>query len=186
MPIKIYIDQGHGPGGVNGGAEGFGLVEQDVTYQVGKYLESLLNNTPGYEARVSRPTAETILGYNTSTSLTARVNDANDWGADYFISIHCNASTNPDYNGSEVYVYSEASKAYPLGESILAQIVKQVGTRNNGMQINRRLYVLRRTYMPSLLIELAYITNYEDAQKLKNDQFLFAQAIYDGIRLQLG
>lgn len=187
MAIKIYIDQGHGPGGVNGGAEGlFGLVEQDVTYQVGKYLESLLNNTPGYEAKVSRPTPETILGYNTSTSLIARVNDANEWGANYFISIHCNAAENPEYNGTEVYVYSQISRAYPLAQEILAQIVKQLGTKNNGVLVRQNLYVLRRTFMPSLLVELGYITNPSDAEKLMNNQFEFAQAIYDAIRIQLG
>ena len=34
MAIKIYIDQGHNPEGINAGAEGFGIREQDVTYQV--------------------------------------------------------------------------------------------------------------------------------------------------------
>ena len=186
MAIKIYIDQGHGPGGVNGGAEGFGLVEQDITFQVGIYLENLLNGTPGYEAKVSRSTETTILGYNTSSSLTARVNDANQWGADYFISLHCNAATNPTYNGTEVIVFSKSSPAYPLANSILEQIVLQLGTKNNGVVERTNLYVLRRTQMPSLLVELAFITNYNDAQKLKNDQFAFAQAIYDGIRITLG
>ncbi len=182
---RIYIDQGHSRT-VNQGAVGFGLYEQDVVWQVGMYLAELLNNTPGYEARVSRPTIDTALGYSNSTSLAARVADATAWGADYFISIHANASTNPEYNGSEVYIYSEASRSYPLAESILNQIVAEVGTRNNGIHVNPRLYVLRRTPMPSLLVELAYITNPSDAEKLRNNQFEFAQAIYDGIRIQLG
>lgn len=185
MP-RIFIDQGHGPGGINGGAEAFGLVEQDVTYQVGKYLESLLNNTPGYTATVSRPTSTTILGTDTPSSLRARVDAANAWGADYFISIHCNANENPAINGTEVYVYSEISRAYQLGESILTQIVAEVGTKNNGMFVRKNLYVLRRTFMPSLLVELAYLTNLQDNEKLRNNQFEFAQAIYDGIRIQLG
>ena len=185
MAIKIYIDQGHSRT-VNAGAVGFGLFEQDIVWQVGMYLADLLNNTPGYEARVSRPTIDTSLGYNNTTSLAARVADANAWGADYFISIHANASTNPEYNGSEVYVFSNVSRSYPLAQSILNQIVAEVGTKNNGVQISPRLYVLRRTAMPSLLVELAYITNASDAEKLRNNQFEFAQAIYDGIRIQLG
>jgi len=185
MP-KIFIDQGHNPGGINGGAEALGLVEQDVTYQVGKYLEVLLNNTPGYEAMVSRPTEDTILGTDTPSSLRARVDAANAWGADYFISIHCNANVNPAINGTEVYVYNEISRAYPLGEAILTQIVAEVGTKNNGMFVRPTLYVLRRTYMPSLLVELAYLTNPQDNEKLRTNQFGFAQAIYDGIRIRLG
>ncbi|KXL52687.1 N-acetylmuramoyl-L-alanine amidase LytC precursor [Anaerotignum neopropionicum] len=185
MAIKIYIDQGHSRG-VNAGAEGFGLYEQDVVWQVGMYLADLLNNTPGYEARVSRPTIDTVLGYNNSTSLAARVADANAWGADYFISIHTNASTNPSYNGSEVYIYSDLSPSLPLAETILQQLVAEMGTKNNGIFLSPRFYVLRRTQMPSLLVELAYITNAQDAEKLRNNQFEFAQAIYDGIRIQLG
>jgi len=186
MAIKIYIVQGHSRGGINGGAEGFGLVEQDIVFQVGLYLANLLNNTPGYEARLSRPEIETILGYNNTTSLAARVADANNWGADYFMSIHTNASVDPSYNGTEVYIFNELSQSYPLAQSILNQIVAEVGTRDNGVRVNPRLYVLRRTNMPSLLIELAYITNPSDAEKLRNNQFEFAQAIYDGIRIELG
>ncbi|WP_352399129.1 N-acetylmuramoyl-L-alanine amidase [Anaerotignum sp.] len=185
MAIRIYIDQGHSRG-VNAGAEGFGLVEQDVVFQVGLYLATLLNNTPGYEARLSRPDIDTVLGFNNSTSLAARVADANNWGADYFMSIHTNASVDPNYNGTEVYIYNELSQSYPLALSILNQIVAEVGTRDNGVRVNPRLYVLRRTTMPSLLIELAYITNPQDAEKLRNNQFEFAQAIYDGIRIELG
>lgn len=185
MAIKIYIDQGHNRG-INAGAEGFGLYEQDVVWQVGMYLADLLNNTPGYEAKVSRPTIDTVLGYNNSTSLAARVADATYWGADYFISIHNNASVDPSYNGTEVYIYSEVSKSYPLAQSILNQIVAEVGTRDNGVRVNPRLYLLRRNAMPALLIELAYITNPQDAEKLRNNQFDFAQAIYDGIRIELG
>mgnify|MGYP002246509160 CR=1 FL=1 len=43
MAIKIYIDQGHNPEGINAGAEGFGIREQDVTYQVGRFLYDILS-----------------------------------------------------------------------------------------------------------------------------------------------
>ena len=56
MAIKIYIDQGHNPSGANTGAEGFGVYEQDVTYQVGVYLAELLNANTNFEARLSRNT----------------------------------------------------------------------------------------------------------------------------------
>jgi N-acetylmuramoyl-L-alanine amidase len=86
MATKIFIDQGHNPQGVNAGAEGLGLREQDITYDVGIYLRDILNEDPRFEARVSRPTPETVLGTSNATSLAARVNAANDWPADYFLS----------------------------------------------------------------------------------------------------
>ncbi len=181
MPIKIFIDQGHNPYGINAGAEGNGLKEQDITYNVGIYLARYLNDDYRFSAMTSRKTPDEILGTNNTTSLRARVEMANNWPADYFISIHVNASENPALNGSEVYVYSENSPAYDMGTDILNSIVEIVGTRNNRVRISRTLFVLRRTTMPAMLVELGYITNYEDAIQLRDNQRLFAYAIYRGI-----
>ena len=52
---------------------------------------------------------------------------------------------------------------------------------NNQVRINPGLYVLRRTSMPAILVELAYITNAGDAQKLREEQYNFAYGIYLGI-----
>lgn len=95
MAIKIFVDQGHNPSGPNTGAEGSGLLEQDVTYAVGVYLADLLRADPRFEVRLSRSTPEEILGTSNATSLAERVRLANEWPADYFISIHCNANVNP-------------------------------------------------------------------------------------------
>ena len=178
---KIYIDQGHNPKGINAGAEGFGLREQDINYAVGIRLRDILQADGRFEVRVSRPTPETSLGTGNATSLAARVNGANEWGADYFISIHCNASENPAANGSEVYVFRDTGAAADLAAAVLAAIVARVGTKDNGVRVNPALYVLRRTRMPAILVELAYITNAEDVQKLQNDRYAFAYAIYEGL-----
>ena len=194
MAIKIFVDQGHNPSGPNTGAEGSGLLEQDVTYAVGVYLADLLRADPRFEVRLSRSTPEEILGTSNATSLAERVRLAsatlilssqvrlaNEWPADYFISIHCNANVNPAINGTEVYVYRENTQAYWLAQHVLAGIVARVGTRDNGVRVRPSLYVLRRTQMPAILVELAYLTNTSDAMKLENDPFGFAQGIYNGL-----
>lgn len=181
MAIKIFIDQGHNPENVNAGAEGNGLREQDITYNVGIYLRDLLNNDYRFDAITSRNTPSEILGFNNTSSLQERVNRANNWGADYFISIHANAAENPSFNGSEIFVYNFGTPVYYMAEDILEEITEQVGTKNNGVKINKTLFVLRRTKMPAMLIELAFITNSQDAEKLRNNQYQFASAIYDGI-----
>lgn len=186
MAIKIFIDQGHNPEGINAGAEGNGIREQDITYPVGIYLRDILNQDGRFEARTSRNSPDEVLGTSNATSLASRVNMANSWPADYFISIHCNANTNPTVNGSEVYVYRADSVAGQLARFVLDAIVERVGTKDNGVRENPSLYVLRRTSMPAILVELAYVTNDEDAQKLINDQYAFAYAIYEGIVGYLG
>lgn len=181
MAIKIFVDQGHNPGGINGGAVGNGLLEDEINYMVGRYLGDLLERDSRFEVRLSRNSPDEILGTSVATSLATRVRMANEWPADYFISIHCNANVNPNYNGTEAYVYSTEGEPYVMGEYIVDEIVRRLGTKNNGVLINTSLYVLRRTDMPAVLVELAYITNSEDAEKLETRQYDFAYAIYSAL-----
>jgi N-acetylmuramoyl-L-alanine amidase len=187
LAIKIFIDQGHNPSGFfNSGAEANGVTESEVNYQVGIYLRDLLNNDNRFEARVSRPEPTTVLGTNNTTSLRERVRLANEWPANYFISIHCNSNPNPAINGTEVYIYQYGTQANWLASQVMNGITQMVGTRNNGIRINQSLYVLRRTNMPSILTELAYLTNISDAQKLRDNQYQFAYGIYLGFMRYFG
>ena len=186
MAIKIYVDQGHNPENPNAGAEGNGLREQDITYRVGAALAELLRANPDYEVRLSRPTPTAALGSSNTTSLRARVNDANAWGADYFISIHTNASDNPQARGIEAFAYARPSRAFSLGESILTSLSAATGQRNRGMQVRPGLYVLRKTAMPAVLVEIGFISNPEEAALMNNNPELFARGIYNGIVAELG
>ena len=186
MPIRIFIDQGHNPSGANAGAEGFGLREQDITYAVGVMLADLLRADERFDVRLSRNTPTEQLGTSNATSLAARVRAANEWPADYFISIHANANENPAINGSEVYVYRMYTQSWYLAEYILKAMVEAVKTKDNGVRVNPSLYVLRRTNMPAVLVELAYLTNPTDAGKLKNNQEDFARGIYNGLLAYFG
>lgn len=181
MAIKIFIDQGHNPSGPNTGAEGNGLKEQDITYIVGRYLYDLLISNGNFEARLSRNSPTEVLGTSNLTSLQTRVNAANNWGADYFISIHVNGSTNPSANGTEAYVYADDTQSYFLAEHMVNAIVERMGTVKRGVFARPSLYVLRKTEMPAVLMELAYISNFSDAQKLRDDPYGFAYAMYTGI-----
>ena len=88
VAIKIYIDQGHNPINPNAGAEGNGLREQNIVYEIGQRLAALLRENANFDVRLSRPTPQTQLGSSNASSLAERVRDANTWGADYFISLH--------------------------------------------------------------------------------------------------
>ena len=187
LAINIFIDQGHNPSGFfNSGAEANGLTESEINYQVGIYLRDLLNNDPRYEARVSRPTPTTVLGTDNSSSLSERVRMANEWPANYFISIHCNSNPNPAINGTEVYILQYFTEANWFAEQVLNGITETVGTKNNGIRVNKSLYVLRRTRMTAILVELGYLTNLSDAEKLRDNQYLFALGIFRGINKYFG
>ena len=186
MAIKIYIDQGHNPVNPNAGAEGNGLREQNIVYTIGQELATLLRANGNFEVRLSRPTPETQLGTSNATSLAARVNDANSWGADYFISLHNNASELAAATGSEAFAYSRNSRGFALGEDILAGLAAETGLPNRGMFTRPSLYVLKRTNMPAVLVELGFITNSRDARLMNEQPQLFARGVYDGILAYLG
>ena len=181
MVIKIFIDQGHNPRNPNAGAEGSGLREQDIVFRIGILLDSLLRQNGNFETRLSRPTESTQIGSSNSESLRLRVNDANLWGADYFISLHTNASSIPSATGIEAFAYSSPSAAFSLGEDILRELSAATGLSNRGMKVRPGLYVLRRTAMPAVLVELGFITNPGDAALMNENPGLFARGIYQGI-----
>ncbi len=182
MAIKIYIDQGHNPRDYNTGAEGGGYFEQDITYRIGSLLNGLFSNNPNFETRLSRPTADTILGVSNNTSLRVRVQQANAFGADLFLSLHTNASVNESANGAECLVYSrESTVAYNVSLDILEQMTLITGLRNRGIVERPGLYVLRRTSMPAVVVEMGFISNPSDRDLLVNSPNLFATGIYRGV-----
>jgi N-acetylmuramoyl-L-alanine amidase len=182
MSIKIYVDQGHNPRDFNTGAEGNGLYEQDITYDVGVRLAELLKRNPEFEVKLSRPDPDTVLGTSNSTSLSERVRDANSWGADVFLSLHTNASERESATGSEALVFSKSSRVSPeLAEDILEELTLSTGLRNRGVIERPGLYVLRRTDMPAVLVEMGFISNPQDAELMVESPELFARGIYRGI-----
>ncbi len=179
--IKIFIDQGHNPKNPNAGAEGNGYREQDLVYEIGRQLAELLRANGNFEVRLSRPTPTTQLGTSNASSLRERVEAANSWGADYFISLHANASTVQSATGSEGYVYSLQSAATPLARAIVRRISEATGEPDRGVFARPTLYVLRRTRMPATLIELGFITNPAEARLMAESPGLYARAVYRGI-----
>ena len=180
MATKIYIDQGHNPVNPNAGAEGNGYREQDISYAVGIRLSDILTSL-GFETRLSRNDPDEIIGTSNQSSLSFRVNDANAWGADYFISLHTNAASSPAATGTEALVYSIPSRSSNLASSILDSLTPLTGLPDRGVIARPGLYVLRRTKMPAVLVEMGFITNRRDAELMANSPELFARGVYLGI-----
>lgn len=181
MAIKIYIDQGHNPVNPNAGSEGNGLREQDVVYRIGQLLAERLRSDDRFEVRLSRPTPTTQLGTSNATSLAVRVDEANRWGADYFVSLHTNASDNSTASGVETLAYSRETRGYGLAQAIQRDVVAVTGLPDRGVKLRPGLYVLRKTQMPAVLAELGFITNPGDAALLSGSPELFVEGLYRGI-----
>jgi N-acetylmuramoyl-L-alanine amidase len=184
MAFKICCDAGHNWSGVDTGASGNGLREQDITFFIANKLAKRLREY-GIEVIETRPTLETNLGYDLNSSLQARCDIANKAKADYFISIHTNSASNSSANGTETLVYALGGKAEQLAKSIQTNLVNTLKTSDRGVKV-QNVKVLRSTNMPAVLIETAFISNPNDANILANRQGDIIEAITKGICEFLG
>ncbi len=161
VTMKIFIDPGHG--GDNPGAIApTGLEEATVNLDVSLRLGNILTER-GYQVNYSRTT-------NINVSLSERARLANLWGADYFVSIHCNSATNPTYNGTESFYYRNGTVAQRFAQTVNTALVRQTGLVDLGVKA-RNLAVLRLTAMPAILVELAFLSNPREAALLASESF---------------
>lgn len=167
----VFIDPGHG--GKDPGAIGInGLQEKDVILPVSLYIAQYLEQQ-GIRVMMARNSDYFV-------SLQGRTDMANRAGADVFVSIHANSMGmgRPDVNGLEVYYFGSRG----LSDAIYRSIVRTINVRERGVR-KARFYVLRNSRMPSTLVEMGFVTGYEDSSKLgdPNYQRQMAQAIAQGI-----
>lgn len=182
----VVIDAGHG--GSDPGAIGYDseenplLYEKNVNLNVSRQVYNLLK-TNGVNVYMTRTDDKYV-------SLSERTEYANELGADLFISIHCNAYETTDMNGTLVMHHTDESNAEKYGVSgrivannILRYLPKALDTENKGRVNGNAMYVIRKADMPSVIVELAFITNADDRAKLANSSYrsAAAEAIVKGI-----
>lgn len=172
----VVIDAGHG--GANPGAVYNGRQEKDDALALALAVGGILEAN-GIDVFFTRTTDIYETPYQ-------KAMEANDIGADYFISIHRNSSPYPNqYTGIESLVYNRYSEAARMAYSINAQL-EEVGFVNHGVQERPNLVVLNRTKMPAVLVEVGFINNDKDNQLFDERFDDIAQAIANGIIQAIG
>lgn len=180
----IVIDPGHGYGKVVGkldpGAIG-NVTEQSVNLAVSKILEQKLTAMGATVVRL-KTESEFIL---TETRPTV----ARSYGADMFISLHCNSVTNEQAHGVEVYYFTPFSQ--PLAKYINDNLVSYYdnkvyadGTNSNRGDKYSYYWVTLQQDFPSVLVEMGFITNERECMVMANPthQDSIAQSIADGVK----
>ena len=115
-------------------------------------------------------------------SLSERVRIANEADSDLFISIHQNTHKDKNVSGTETFYYPGDRAGKRLAECIQESLLKFLGRKNRGVK-EANFYVLRETNMASVLVEVVFITNLEEACILEDESFLkkTAEGILSGI-----
>jgi N-acetylmuramoyl-L-alanine amidase len=170
--VVIMVDPGHG--GKDSGAPGLGgLLEKDVVLPISQRIAAVLEQN-GVQAVLTRNSDYFV-------ELQGRVDMAERANADLFVSIHANSvGARRDVNGLETYYYDSG---YGLARTVHSTILQSIPTlRDRGVR-KARFYVLRKSSMPSILVETGYMTGGEDNPRLGNPEYQnrMAEAIAHGI-----
>lgn len=174
--LRVFINPGHDLE-IDPGTDGNGLVERYVASDVGKALSQILTEI-GYPNQVLQ--SNNLNGEDPSRPNVCAT--ANNGDYDIFVSIHCNGSENPNARGTETLVYElNGGKACILANCIQKQIVDSLGMVDRGVKERADLCVLRETSMPAVLVEIAFLSNADDAIKIRTKLREFARAIARGI-----
>ena len=174
----ICLDPGHG--GSDPGALGpTGTMEKDNTLAIALLLKEKLEKT-GATVVMTRD-SDTEVADAGATELNARVEVANQSEVDLFISIHNDAFTSNSAAGTTTFHYGNKD-SIKLATLIQQSLVEQLGTKNRGARF-ASFYVLRYTNMPSVLIEVAFISNIVEEMLLSSvdGRDNAAESICDGI-----
>ncbi|WP_147534444.1 N-acetylmuramoyl-L-alanine amidase [Bacillus marasmi] len=163
--VKIFIDPGHG--GSDPGAVGNGLQEKNLTLQIASAIRNiLLNEYVGVEVLMSRSGDQTL-------SLSQRTNAANNWGANYYLSIHINSGGG---TGFESFIYpGVGAPTTTYRNAVHDEVLKLVSFNDRGKK-TANFHVLRETRMDAVLTESGFIDHINDAAKLRSASFIDALA----------
>lgn len=178
----IVIDPGHGgsdPGAI--GAQG--LQEKTVNLAVALKTQALLEKA-GAKVIMTRTSDVDVYKPNSTAAdeLKARSTIANNNKADVFVSIHSNAAGNREAGGTSTYYYRKTDYDTLLATTV-QQSLLQAGKRFDRKANAANFYVNKRTLMPAVLVEMAFLTNAEEERLLGDPKFQqkMAQGIVDGL-----
>lgn len=168
--MKIFINAGHGgtdPGAVSRNK----IKEADIAKNIAKLICAKLKaNSIEYEFYQQK---------KHYFEISKKENESN---SDLFISIHCNSAVNPNACGTETLYCLNSLKGKKFAEITQAKLIAKTGLLNRGIKPRNDIHVLNRTKSPAILIELAFLSNYNEEKMLVNQPEIFACAILDAIK----
>lgn len=168
--VKFFINPGHGgkdPGKVSAN----GLKESEICANIAEILAKRMKLN-GYQFKV----------YQQKDSLYDVSKESNKYGADIFISIHCNSAVDPKANGTETWYYKYSIKGEQIAKVMQEELIRHLGLRDRGIKSNETFHVLKRTNACAILIETAFLSNPKEEKFLKENQEKIANAIWEGIK----
>lgn len=144
-----------------------GIPEYVTVLEISLQLRDLLEAL-GAEVLMTRET------HDVDVSNQERAIMMNEWGADLVLRMHCNGSTDPFVSGMGMYVRMTGAcykESYALAQSLLKHMVAETGAKKAGI-FQRNTYTgLNWSEVPSVLVEMGYMTNPDEDVKLNSAEY---------------
>ncbi|MGB4609032.1 MAG: N-acetylmuramoyl-L-alanine amidase [Saccharofermentanales bacterium] len=189
-PKSVYLDPGHG--GIDSGAFYNGIREETLNLKIADLVKTGLEKL-NYRVIMSRTS-------DVYKDIYDRAADANSKQPDIYVSVHNNAATNSYANGIATFYYKYSKESPPvinkekhndpvrveesrkLAEELHRILINDTGAVDQGV-LRNAFVVLRETKMPAVLLELGFMSNPAELQKLKTSQYqkILANAVVKGI-----
>ncbi len=184
LPVNakvVILDAGHG--GWDPGKTGTqGDNEKNINLQIAQKLKQYLEQG-GAVVYMTRNSDE-ALGQKKGEDMKERKRIANESEGDIFVSIHQNAFPKGSAKGAQVFYHKQSQEGKKLAEEIQKSLKKYVDDENTReIKENTNYYILKKTELPSALVECGFLSNLEEEKKLNTEEYQqkVAWAIYVGI-----
>lgn len=174
LSALVVLDPGHG-GSADGAVYG-GVAEKDLNLAIASQAARLLEEA-GLTVLMTRRDDQDV-------SLYRRSGLANTYGADLFVSVHCNASlTNPEARGIYTAAADRQGEGWVLAEVLRQTMMAAAAAEDMGTEPRPNLAVLRTAQVPAALVECGYMSTPAELELLcqPDYQLQLAQGIAEGV-----
>jgi N-acetylmuramoyl-L-alanine amidase len=183
----IVIDAGHG--GKDPGAFRGEYIEKDITLAISKKLQEQLAQAGALVVMVREKDIDLAgesfkgtYGEVYRESVKKRIEIINSSGAELCISIHTNANVDTEWSGGQVFYNRSSKPSKTIAECIQQELTVILGNTNRKASTGD-YYILNRTEMPAVIVEVGFISNPREAKNLSDPSYQakVAYAIFSGI-----
>lgn len=180
----IVIDVGHG-GSDPGKVSNSGTLEKDVNLQIAQFLKDYLIDKD-YTVFLTRESDQGLYDENASnkkrSDLSNRIHFFEQKQADYVISVHQNSYPDASVHGAQCFYYTNSVEGEQFAKAIQDALLKIDPSNKRKEKASNSYFLLKRTSVPSIIVECGFLSNPEEASKLtdENYQKKIANAIAEG------
>ncbi|GAK09643.1 N-acetylmuramoyl-L-alanine amidase [Geomicrobium sp. JCM 19038] len=191
MPLSgnvIILDAGHG--GVDGGSVAkSGTLEKDVALDISLKLRDYLQASGAlvYMTREddSDLANESTRGFSNrkTEDLKSRLEIINSSNADYYVSLHLNATPSSKWRGAQTFYNRTFEESKLMAESVQGEMVRQLENTNRSALPIHNIFLVDRAEIPGVLVEVGFLSNIQEAADLGTEEYQdkVAASIYQGM-----